>query len=83
MQRTTIDKECDSGYMLWGRSITQMEADIAYFDARLALLGTPETPYQEAQRKVCSQLQGRLIESLLYLRERAMRQGDRRSIAES
>jgi len=35
---------------LWGRpSITALEADLAYFNARLEFIGTPTTSNQKAQ----------------------------------
>lgn len=83
MEQTAIDKRCSSGVIPLGAGIARLEADIAYFDARLALLGTPESPYQQAQLKACRLLQGRLIERLLSLRERAMNEANARSTTEA
>jgi hypothetical protein len=45
-----------------------LEADLAYFGARMELVGIPETPYQEAQLKVYRILAKSLEETLLRLR---------------
>jgi hypothetical protein len=45
-----------------------LEADLAYFGARMELVGTPKTCYQEAQLKVYRVLARSLEETLLRLR---------------
>ena len=45
-----------------------LEADLAYFSARVELVGTPETYYQSAQLKVYRVLATSLEETLLRLR---------------
>jgi hypothetical protein len=45
-----------------------LEADLAYFSARMELVGIPETHYQEAQLKVYGVLEKSLEETLLRLR---------------
>ncbi|PLY16617.1 MAG: hypothetical protein C0631_03200 [Sedimenticola sp.] len=50
-------------------SISSLEADIAYFDARLALLReTPSSYYQEAQIRAYKELENVLGEHLRRLR---------------
>jgi hypothetical protein len=45
--------------------ISEIEADVAYFDARLSLLGDdPETPYQKAQLKTYQIIESQLTDSL-------------------
>lgn len=45
--------------------ISDIEADVAYFDARISLIGSdPETPYQKAQLKTYRILERLLQESL-------------------
>ena len=46
-----------------------LEADLAYFGARMELVGTPETCYQEAQLKVYRVLAKSLEETLQRLRK--------------
>ena len=46
-----------------------LEADLAYFGARMELVGTPETYYQEAQMKVYRVLAKSLEETLQRLRK--------------
>ncbi|HEC17230.1 MAG TPA: hypothetical protein ENI99_11770 [Sedimenticola sp.] len=48
--------------------ISELEADIAYFDARLSLLGRPVTPYQKAQARACRLLEELLIQKLARMR---------------
>jgi len=45
-----------------------LEADVAYFNARLELVGSPETYYQQAQLKVYAVLAQALQETLNRLR---------------
>jgi len=49
-------------------SVSELEADVAYFDARLSLLGKPATRYQKAQEAVYRMLEGILIQSLIKKR---------------
>ncbi|MES9940540.1 MAG: fumarate hydratase [Candidatus Thiodiazotropha sp. 6PLUC2] len=46
-----------------------LEADLAYFGARLELVGEPETSYQAAQLKVYKALESALCENLKRLRK--------------
>ena len=54
----------------WERpSISALEADVAYFNARLALLSkVPESPYQEAQLRAYKRLEEVLQENLTRLK---------------
>jgi hypothetical protein len=53
-------------------SISSLEADIAYFEARVELVGKPETFHQEAQLKTYQALESAMRETLARLRgERA------------
>ncbi|MCG8486602.1 MAG: hypothetical protein MI756_03960 [Chromatiales bacterium] len=47
-----------------------LEADLAYFGARLELVGEPETRYQAAQLKVYKALETALCENLKRLRKK-------------
>jgi hypothetical protein len=47
-----------------------LEADLAYFGARLELVGEPETQYQAAQLKVYKALEAALEENLKRLRKK-------------
>ena len=47
---------------------TALEADVAYFGARLEMVGKPVTRYQAAQRKVFLSLEQSLEETLKRLR---------------
>lgn len=47
-----------------------LEADLAYFGARLELVGEPETRYQAAQLKVYKALEAALCENLKRLRKK-------------
>jgi len=49
-------------------SVSELEADVAYFDARLTLLGKPSTCYQKAQEVVYRMLEGLLIQALIKKR---------------
>ncbi len=50
-----------------------LEADLAYFGARLELVGEPETRYQAAQLKVYRALEAALEENLKRLRKKESR----------
>ncbi|MES9811787.1 MAG: fumarate hydratase [Candidatus Thiodiazotropha sp.] len=50
-----------------------LEADLAYFGARLELVGEPETQYQAAQLKVYKALEAALEENLKRLRKKESR----------
>jgi hypothetical protein len=53
-------------------SVSGLEADIAYFDARLSLLEEePTTAYQKAQMHTYKTLESALIQSLVRLRNRS------------
>ena len=45
-----------------------LEADIAYFGARMEMVGEPQTCYQAAQLKVYRALEDALVETLTRLR---------------
>lgn len=47
-----------------------LEADLAYFGARLELVGEPETRYQAAQLKVYRALESALHENLKRLQKK-------------
>jgi hypothetical protein len=47
-----------------------LEADLAYFGARLELVGEPQTRYQMAQLKVYKALESALKENLNRLRKK-------------
>ncbi len=47
-----------------------LEADVAYFNARLELVGSPETYYQQAQVRVYGVLAKTLEETLKCLKGR-------------
>lgn len=49
-------------------SVSALEADIAYFEARLELVGEPETIHQNAQMKTYQALEKTMIETLAKLR---------------
>ena len=49
--------------------ISDIEADVAYFDARISILGSdPDTPYQKAQLKTYKILEELLQDSLIKKR---------------
>jgi hypothetical protein len=50
-----------------------LEADLAYFGARLELVGEPETHYQAAQLKVYKAIEAALEENLKRLRKNESR----------
>jgi hypothetical protein len=47
-----------------------LEADVAYFGARLELVGEPQTRYQAAQLKVYKALEAALGDNLKRLKKR-------------
>ncbi|MES9992991.1 MAG: fumarate hydratase [Candidatus Thiodiazotropha sp.] len=56
-----------------------LEADLAYFGARLELVGEPETSYQAAQLKVYKALEAALEENLKRLRKKESRSKAKRA----
>lgn len=59
-------------------SVRELEADVAYFDARLSLLGKPATCYQKAQEVVYRMLEGMLIQTLMKKRIDELKNSSRR-----
>lgn len=58
-------------------SVSALEADVAYFDARLALIGSrPESYYQEAQVKAYRELERVLSDMLNSLNNRSHEAGE-------
>ena len=57
-------------------SVSELEADVAYFDARLSMLGQPSTQYQKAQVKAYQVLEGMLVQSLVRVRGRLLTLAD-------
>lgn len=57
-------------------SLSKLEADVAYFDARLSMLGKPSTQYQKAQLKAYQVLEGMLVQSLVRVRGRLLTLGE-------
>ncbi|MCF6280873.1 MAG: hypothetical protein L3J28_01490 [Candidatus Polarisedimenticolaceae bacterium] len=49
-------------------SISSLEADIAYFEARVEMVGKPETFHQQAQLKAYQALERAMRETLARLR---------------
>lgn len=68
MRRRSDKKEKPSS-----RSISELEADVAYFDARLSLIGRPVTLYQKAQATTYRLLAGLLIQKLVRMRREAQK----------
>ena len=62
----------------WARlSVSSLEADVAYFDARLAMLGqNKESYYQLAQYRAYTELERVLTEILGRLQSRPVKQPD-------
>ena len=57
-------------------SIGSLEADIAFFDARRALLlQQPDTAYKRAQLKICDVMQQSLRQELLQVRQQQKKAG--------
>jgi hypothetical protein len=54
------------------KSLACLEADMAYFDARLSLNPDPQTLYQQAQAKAYHELRG-VFQTLLEARRRQQR----------
>ncbi|MBV2092868.1 MAG: hypothetical protein KUF72_18465 [Candidatus Thiodiazotropha sp. (ex Ctena orbiculata)] len=61
--------EQDSNKLRVNVNPISLEADLAYFGARLELVGEPETRYQAAQLKVYKALETALCENLKRLRK--------------
>ncbi|MEW8211235.1 MAG: hypothetical protein AB2767_05240 [Candidatus Thiodiazotropha taylori] len=61
--------EQDSNKLRVNINPISLEADLAYFGARLELVGEPETLYQAAQLKVYKALETALCENLKRLRK--------------
>ncbi|MBW9261369.1 MAG: hypothetical protein K1566_14635 [Candidatus Thiodiazotropha sp. (ex. Lucinisca nassula)] len=61
--------EQDSNKLRVNINPISLEADLAYFGARLELVGEPETRYQAAQLKVYKALETALCENLKRLRK--------------
>jgi hypothetical protein len=61
--------EQDSNKLRVNLNPISLEADLAYFGARLELVGEPETHYQVAQLKVYKALEAALEENLKRLRK--------------
>jgi hypothetical protein len=55
--------------------IARMEADVAYFEARLELIGEPATTNQQAQRKAFAHLCESLASQIAEQREEASASG--------
>ncbi len=55
--------------------LADLEADLAYFQARLEILGEPETPNQLAQRKLFKLLHKSLGEMVLKAKRRMVQEG--------
>ncbi|VAX10983.1 hypothetical protein MNBD_GAMMA26-1812 [hydrothermal vent metagenome] len=53
-------------------SVNELEADVAYFDARLSMLGKPVTRYQKAQEVAYRLLEGLLIKNLVRKRNKLL-----------
>lgn len=70
------DGESESKKPAKPASLSKLEADVAYFDARLSMLGTPSTQYQKAQLKAYQVLEGMLVQSLVRVRGRLFTLGD-------
>jgi hypothetical protein len=66
--RILADKESNS--LRVNLNTISLEADVAYFGARLELVGDPETRYQAAQLKVYKVLESALDENLKRLKKK-------------
>lgn len=64
----SVVSEKDSSRLRVNLNPIALEADLAYFGARLELVGEPETSYQAAQLKVYRALAKSLEENLQRLR---------------
>ena len=73
--RRKIEKKKKKG----SPSVSELEADVAYFDARLSLLGKPVTQYQKAQFTAYRLLEGLLIEDLVRTRSGALKKSSDKS----
>ena len=70
------DEESEKTKPTKSPSLSKLEADVAYFDARLSMLGTPSTQYQKAQLKAYQALEGMLVQSLVRVRGRLLTLGN-------
>ena len=58
---------------------SELEADVAYFEARLSMLDDEvETNYQQAQKKIYTLLGDALSRSLTELEEKKAQEGDKK-----
>lgn len=55
--------------------LARLEADVAYFQARLEMLGDPRTTNQQAQRKAFKLLCKTLGDAIVQIRRRMIRDG--------
>ena len=62
--------EQDNSRLRVNLNTISLEADVAYFGARLELVGEPQTRYQAAQLKVYKALEEALGENLNRLRKK-------------
>jgi hypothetical protein len=69
MSGLSILSEKTSGRLRVNLNPISLEADVAYFGARLELVGEPHTRYQAAQLKVYKALEESLAENLKRLKK--------------
>ncbi len=71
-----MTSESDKTDQNWPKvSVSGLEADIAYFEARLSMLqGDPSTVHQEAQARAYQALESTLIGMLLKLRMQSVKE---------
>jgi hypothetical protein len=62
--------EQDSSRLRVNLNPISLEADVAYFGARLELVGEPHTHYQAAQLKVYKALEDALVDNLNRLKKK-------------
>jgi len=55
--------------------LARMEADMAYFQARLEIIGEPDSANQMAQRKVFKLLHRSIAERVLHAKRQSVRMG--------
>lgn len=60
--------------------MAQMEADLAYFQARLELIGAPHTLHQQAQQRLFSLLHNSIGSRIVKARHRMLEDNKRRRI---
>ena len=65
--------EDDSSRLRVNLNPISLEADVAYFGARLELVGEPHTRYQAAQLKVYKALEEALCDNLKRLKKKEIR----------